>query len=149
MSKFLKLFAIALMLTSCNAKDDNLSEMIITTSDGDVVYQVETATTKEEMAQGLMDRKELRADSGMVFHLDGAKDIAMWMKDTYVALDMLFVNQEGKIIWIYENAEPLSTNLIQPAMSEPLSVVVEINAGDVQKHNIKIGDTLKHFLIEK
>ena len=59
------------------------------------------------------------------------------------------INPEGKIVWIYQNAEPLSTNLVRPLIKEPISAVVELNGGDVQKHNIKIGDTIKHKLIKK
>ena len=149
MLKLLKIFIITLMMTSCGQKDDKLSELIVATDNGPVVYKVESAVTKEEMSQGLMDRKELKTDSGMIFNLNGAKGIAMWMKDTYIALDMLFVNQDGKIVWIYENAEPLSTRLIKPQTDELLSAVVEINAGEVKKNGIMVGDLVKHELIQK
>ncbi|MBQ2811250.1 MAG: DUF192 domain-containing protein [Alphaproteobacteria bacterium] len=148
MSKFFKCFAMLVFLAGCEAKDENLSQMVITTADGDVIYMVETANTQEEMSQGLMNRKQLRADSGMIFDINGAQGISMWMKDTYIPLDMLFVNQKGEIVWIYGNATPLSTTLIKPDVTEPLAAVIEINAGDVQKHNIKVGDTVKHEVIK-
>lgn len=145
----LNLFAVALILFGCNQKNDNLSKLVINTTKGEVVYYVESAITKEEKTQGLMNRKELRADSGMIFDISPDEGIAIWMKDTYIPLDVLFVNPEGKIVWIYQNAEPLSTNLVRPLIKEPISAVVELNGGDVQKHNIKIGDTIKHKLIKK
>ena len=149
MMNIIKIFAITLMLFACGKKDDNLSELNIITSNGSITYHVETAVTKEEMSKGLMDRKQLRKDSGMLFDINGATKIALWMKDTYIPLDMLFVNKQGEIIWIYKNAEPLSTTFIQPPMDEPIEAVLEINAGDVEKHKIEVGDKIKHDLIGK
>ncbi len=146
-SKCIKLFAVILLLTACGKKDDKLTELVFVTSDGSITYQIETALTKEEMSQGLMNRETLAENSGMLFVLHGQNEIAMWMKDTYIPLDMVFVNQEGKIIWIYKNAEPLSTHLIRPQITESLSAVIEINAGDVDKYGIKVGDTVQHKLI--
>lgn len=149
MSKFVKLFTVALLLTACSKKDDKLSELVFMTSDGPVTYQVETAVTKDEMSRGLMERKSLAENSGMLFALQGQQEIAMWMQDTYIPLDMVFVNQDGKIVWIYQNAEPMSTRLIRPQTQEPLSAVIEINAGDVEKNGIKVGDTVQHELLKK
>ena len=149
MSKFVKLFAVALLLTACSKKDNKLSELVFMTSDGPVTYQVETAVTKDEMSRGLMERKSLAENSGMLFALQGQQEIAMWMQDTYIPLDMVFVNQDGKIVWIYQNAEPMSTRLIRPQTTEPLSAVIEINAGDVEKNGIKVGDTVQHELLKK
>lgn len=148
-SKVIKLFAITLLIVSCGNKNEGLSEVVVETSTGPVTYYVETALTKEQMSEGLMNRKELRADSGMIFILQGQQDIAMWMKDTYIPLDILFLNQQGKIIAVYENAEPLSTTLIRPEITEPLGAVIELNGGDIAKNNIKIGDRVKNELIGK
>lgn len=149
MFKFLKLCVLAVLVSACSPKDENLSKMVVKTQNGDVVYMVESATTKEQMSKGLMDRKELRADSGMIFDVQGTEEIAMWMKDTYIPLDILFVNKDGKIISFYKNAEPLSTKLIKPQVNEPLAAVIEINGGDIEKNNISIGDTVRHELINK
>ena len=89
-----------MMLVSCGKKDDNLSPLVIETKNGTVTYKVEKAATKEEMAKGLMDRKELKADSGMIFNVGGVKEVAMWMKDTYIPLDIMFINARGHIVWI-------------------------------------------------
>lgn len=141
---FLRLVSLAaalVLLSACNEKKD-LTPLTITTENGEVVYEVETAVTREEMAQGLMDRKSLAENSGMIFNIGGETQMAMWMKDTYIPLDMIFVNQEGEIIWIFENAEPLSTTFIRPVVSEPIWKVIELNAGQVEKHGIKIGDRI-------
>lgn len=147
-SKMLKVCVLAVLLTACSPKDNKLSELTINTENGPVTYQVETAATKEEMSRGLMNRQQLAADSGMIFDLQGQQQIAMWMKDTLIPLDMLFVNQNGKIIWIFENAVPMSTTLIKPQVNEPMSAVIELNGGDVAKNQIKIGDTVKHQIIK-
>ena len=120
-------------------------ELTIVDNNGTVkaVYQLEFARTRDEMSKGLMNRESLDADSGMLFDLRQVKaQTAMWMKDTHIALDMLFIDPEGMIFWIYENAEPESTKLIIPPYYA--ASVLEINGGDVQKHNIKIGDNIKH-----
>ena len=148
MSKFLKICAIALLITACNSQDSNLSKMVVKTQKGDVVYMVESAVTREQMTEGLMNRKELRADSGMIFDVQGTEEIAMWMKDTFIPLDIIFVNPNGKIIWLKENAEPLSTTLIRPEVDEPMAAVIEVNGGDIKKHNIKLGDIVVHELIK-
>ena len=71
------------------------------------------------------------------------------MKDTYIPLDMIFIGQNKRIIAVYKNAKPLSTELIRPRVSEPLSAVVELNGGDIDKHNIKIGDKIDNDMIQQ
>lgn len=143
-ANFVKMVAVVSVLAGCDFFNSKLSEMVVETENGPVVYHVETAATKQELSDGLMNRKELAADSGMIFVLDGQTHISMWMKDTLIPLDMLFINKDGEIVWIYENALPQSTVLIQPRNNEPLYAVVEINAGDVKKHSITVGDKIKH-----
>ena len=108
MSKILKLFMMLLLTAACSPKD-NREELTIIDSDGNKnVYKVELAQTKEELSTGLMNRTALDADSGMVFDLSDFNNVptAMWMKDTKIALDMLFIDRDGMIYWIFENAEP-------------------------------------------
>ena len=70
----------------------------------------------------------------------------MWMKDTKLSLDMLFLTKEGVVYWIKENAQPYSEELIVAPF--PAAAVLEINAGDVAKHQIKIGQRVKHPLFK-
>lgn len=149
MSKIAKLFAVLLLLSACGEENSNLTKMVIHTSDGDVTYHLEKAITKDQLQHGLMERKELKSDSGMLFLLQGQNEIAMWMKDTYIPLDMIFIGQNKRIIAVYKNAKPLSTELIRPRVSEPLSAVVELNGGDIDKHNIKIGDKIDNDMIQQ
>lgn len=143
MSKFLKI-ALMVMLAAACSKFDKRSDVSIVNGDTEkAAYKVELAQTDDEMRTGLMNREKLDENSGMLFNL-GKFNVptAMWMKDTKIALDMLFIDKDGTVFWIYENAEPESTKLIVAPF--PAFAVLEINAGDVKKHNIKIGDTVKH-----
>ena len=143
-----KIFKIAMMLLTIVAcsKFDKRDDLTISDINGEkVAYKVELAQTKEEMSTGLMNREKLDENSGMLFALGslGANSrSAMWMKDTKISLDMLFIDSEGMIFWIYENAEPESEKLIVPPY--PAYSVLEVNGGDVKKHGIKIGDMVKH-----
>ena len=143
-----KIFKIAMMLLAVVAcsKFDKRDDLTITDINGEkAAYKVELAQTKEEMSTGLMNREDLDENSGMLFALGslGANSrSAMWMKDTKISLDMLFIDEEGMIFWIYENAEPESEKLIIPPY--PAYSVLEVNAGDVKKHGIKIGDMVRH-----
>ena len=144
MSKFLKLFLALIVVAGCSPKE-NSGNLTISTENGDVRYNVEEAQTPEELEKGLMNRDSLAADSGMIFNLaDVENQVAMWMKDTKIPLDMLFVNSNGRIFFIEENATPMSEELI--IAPEPALAVIELNAGDVKKHGIKIGDTTEKLL---
>ena len=142
MTKFVKLFLAVLLVASCSKESDNTPNLTIITESGPVSYIVENAQTTAELEKGLMFRENLAPDAGMIFDLSKVEQAVMWMKNTKIPLDMLFIDQDGVISWIYENAEPESTNFIIPPF--PATAVVEINAGDVQKNNIKIGDIVKH-----
>ena len=143
MRNFIKLALVVVLFAACSklVKKDDLA---VVGQDGEkVAYKVELAVTKSEMEKGLMNRQSLDANSGMLFDLRAVKSrVSMWMKDTQIALDMLFIDQDGSIFWIYENAEPMSTTLILPPFVP--AAVLEINAGDVKKYNIKVGDVVRH-----
>lgn len=147
MLKYLNVFLIALLVVSCSKKDENnaLENLSIKTSNGEIAYKVEVAEEPQELMTGLMNRDILAADNGMIFSIDPAREVSMWMKDTKIPLDMLFVTPDGKIVWIAENAAPMSENQI--TNPTPVRAVIEINGGDVKKHNIKIGDSVsfKYF----
>lgn len=143
MLKYLNVFLIALLVVSCSKKDEKkgLEDLSINTANGAIVYKIEVAEEPQELMTGLMNRESLAADGGMIFSINPARTVSMWMKDTKISLDMLFVTPDGKIVWIAENAEPMSENQINTPT--PVRAVIEINAGDAKKHNIKIGDTVK------
>lgn len=143
MLKIFKLFLALIVIAGCS-QEGNLT---IKTQKGDVTYNVEEAKSTPELEKGLMGREKLAANSGMIFDLSHVSNqVAMWMKDTKIPLDMLFVNANGKIFFIYENATPMSEELI--IAPEPAMFVIELNAGDVKKHGIQVGDFIKHHFLD-
>lgn len=148
MPKFMKI-AIMLLLVAACSKFDKRDDLSIVNGDNEkATFKVELAQTKDEMRQGLMNRENLDANSGMLFDLSHVDvQTAMWMKNTKIALDMLFIDKEGTVFWIYENAEPESTKLI--VSPYPAYAVLEINAGEVKKFNIQIGDEVQHEWFQK
>jgi uncharacterized protein len=116
----------------------------IATKNGVQVFSVELATTEEEKQTGLMYRKELADGKGMLFDFSPEQEVSMWMKNTYISLDMIFIRADGRILRIAENTEPLSTKIIP---SRGLAkAVLEVPAGTAQKYGIKPGDRVAHPL---
>lgn len=116
----------------------------IVTKTGVHVFSVEMATTEEEKTTGLMYRKELAEGKGMLFDFSPEQEVSMWMKNTYVPLDMIFIRADGRILRIAENTEPLSTKIIS---SRGLAKgVLEVIAGTAQKYGIAPGDRVAHPL---
>jgi uncharacterized protein len=104
-------------------------------------FTVELALTSSQRAQGLMNRREMAPDRGMLFSFGETRQVLMWMKNTYLPLDMLFVDKTGEIRTIRENAEPLSEAIIDSQV--PVAFVVELNGGTVRARGIRPGDTVE------
>jgi hypothetical protein len=101
-------------------------------------FQAWRAETPEEREQGLMFVKSMGADEAMIFVYEPAQYVVMWMKNTYLPLDMLFVDDHGCIITVKERAKPLTLDAI---WSEgKVVLVVELNAGIVAERGIRTGD---------
>ena len=94
------------------ARAASVQPLEIVTKSGVQVFSVEMATTEEEKQTGLMYRKELPDGKGMLFDFSPEQQISMWMKNTYISLDMIFIRADGRILRIAENTEPLSTKII-------------------------------------
>ncbi|WP_409363179.1 DUF192 domain-containing protein [Bradyrhizobium liaoningense] len=116
----------------------------IVTKNGVQVFSVEVATTEQEKQTGLMYRKELADGKGMLFDFNPEQEVSMWMKNTYVSLDMIFIRADGRILRIAENTEPLSTKII--SSQGPARAVLEVAAGTAQKYGIRPGDRVGHPL---
>ena len=114
MYKFAKLFLIALLLASCSGEPEPkpTTPLVIKTANGDIRFMVEVASTPEDLKTGLMHRTNLGFSSGMLFNIYPVRPTAMWMKNTKIPLDMLFVAPDSTISLIKENAEPMSEALI-------------------------------------
>lgn len=125
-----------------------LEKLIIVTSGGRQTFEVEQARTDEERARGLMFRRTIAPDYGMLFDF-GAKesDASMWMKNTYIPLDMLFIRADGTIRSIAENTVPFSTDII--ASGGPIKAVLEVQGGTARRLGLKPGDKVEHPLFGK
>jgi uncharacterized protein len=121
--------------------------LVISTSNGTVSFALEVADTDEERASGLMFRDDFPKNRAMLFNFGQTRAVSMWMKNTPLPLDMLFVDQSGLVVGVAENTTPFSLDVI----SAPQAVlyVLEINAGQAAANNIKTGDRLVHPLIKK
>src|SRR5438270_7588991 len=100
--------------------------------------------TPEENARGLMERTHLPHDRGMLFDFKQQQPVNMWMKNTYLPLDMVFIRADGTVARIAADAEPLSTRVIPSG--EPVLSVLELNAGTAAKLGIRAGDQVEHSL---
>jgi uncharacterized membrane protein (UPF0127 family) len=102
---------------------------------------IEVAVSQKEKERGLMFRKSMHEDQGMLFIFEKEGLRSMWMKNTYVSLDIVFVNGKREIITIYKNTVPLSTH---PMSSHKDAVyVVEVVAGFCDTYKINIGDRIR------
>lgn len=116
----------------------------IRTQSQDVHFKVQVAASPKQLAIGLMFRKNLPDRTGMLFNFFPARQAKMWMKNTVIPLDMLFIHRSGEIAWIEENTQPLSMDVkIAPV---PVAAVLEIAGGAVAQYGIKVGDTVLHPL---
>ncbi|WP_294642664.1 DUF192 domain-containing protein [uncultured Aureimonas sp.] len=115
------------------------------TSSGAHAIAVEVADTPQKREIGLMNRDSLAEDTGMLFDFHEDREVSMWMKNTLIPLDMLFVDKTGTIVRIARNAKPHSLETIPSG--KPVRYVLEINGGAAAGYGAKTGDKLEHPLI--
>ena len=114
------------------------SKMTVATANGAHKFSIELATTEAQMEQGLMFRHYLAPDAGMLFDFKRPIVAQMWMKNTPIPLDMLFLDAGGKIVDVHERAVPYSLDVI--ASKAPARFVIELNGGTVARLGISVGD---------
>jgi uncharacterized membrane protein (UPF0127 family) len=110
----------------------------IASKSGVHVFSVELAVTDEERERGLMFRKQLPEGQGMLFDFKREQEVSMWMENTYVPLDMIFIRKDGRILRIAENTEPLSRAII--SSRGQVLAVLEVLGGTANKLGIAAGD---------
>jgi uncharacterized protein len=120
------------------ASSAELQTLEIASKTGVHAFQVEMAITPEEKERGLMFRRELPEGHGMLFDFFVDQDVAFWMKNTYIPLDMIFIRSDGRILRIAENAQPLSERNIPSG--GPVRAVLEVIGGTARKMGIAPGD---------
>jgi len=122
--------------------DAALEQIEILTASGAHAFNVEVARTLRQRELGLMFRRSMPEDRGMLFFFDAERPIAMWMKNTYIPLDMVFVSRSGVVTGVARGAKPLSEEIIPSG--RPAYAVVELNAGVADAIQLAVGDQVRH-----
>jgi uncharacterized protein len=117
----------------------SMGELTIKTAAGRYYpFSEELATNDAQRAHGLMFRKQMNADHGMLFDFGSPRRVSMWMENTVLALDMVFIQTDGTISHIHQNAVPYSRDIIDS--HGPVKYVLELNAGRTRALGIRVGD---------
>ncbi len=136
--------SLGLAVVALTPAKSGLEKLEIITSSGTHEFSVEVMRSGPQRERGLMFRRFLPQDRGMLFDFGGERSVMMWMKNTYLPLDMIFIGRTGKIVGLAENTEPLSEKTIPSGA--PARGVLEVNAGTAQRIGLKIGDSVRHPL---
>ncbi len=139
--------AVLIPALRATASAMSVEPMEISTKTGVVVLEVEVAETDAERTTGLMYRKSLPDHHGMLFDFKVDQPVYMWMKNTYIPLDMLFIRADGTIARIAAMTTPLSTQTI--SSGEPVRAVVEIAGGTAKTLGIAPGDRVAHRIFQQ
>lgn len=118
--------------------------LTITTASGAHRFAVEVMRTDEERERGLMYRRSLASDHGMLFAFGSEQSVMMWMKNTYIPLDMIFTDKTGRVVSIIADTTPLSEQILSSGV--PVYSVLEVKAGTAANIGLKIGDNVKNEL---
>lgn len=141
------LATVAMLLFLCAAlgapvNASGLEPLRVVTATGAHDFQVEIAADDRAREIGLMNRRYMPPDHGMLFEFDDEAPQTFWMKNTYIPLDMIFISRSGIVTNVVANAEPLSETTIPSG--GPCAAVLELNGGAAAKIGLKVGDRIKH-----
>ena len=141
-SLFRSFIVLSLVFAILEAAGGAAAGVVTATRDGRQIaaIPVEIAVSDEERGRGLMGRTELASGTGMWFDFGEARRVRMWMKNTLIPLDMVFVARSGHIVFIARDVQPRSRKLIGP--DSKVLYVLELNAGDAQRLDLHKGDQL-------
>ena len=139
---FLAFFVSLAALSGAFAEDGVFEPLSITTASGKHDFQVEVMRTDDEQQRGMMFRRSLGDDKGMLFPFPSERIATFWMENTYVPLDMIFIKSDGSIQRIEKSAEPLSTQTV--SSGAPVLAVLEVIGGLSDKLGIKPGDKVDY-----
>lgn len=104
-------------------------------------FEVEWALTAEQRARGLMERSSLAADAGMLFDFGETRMVTMWMANTPLSLDMVFIDDEGRVVRVAERTVPYSESIV--SSGEPVHYVLEIRGGRAAEVGLVPGARLR------
>jgi uncharacterized protein len=119
-----------------------LEPVVIETSEGRFTFQTEIADTPELRQRGLMFRQRLPEDRAMLFDWHRVAPVSMWMRNTYVSLDMIFIAADGRVVKVAEATVPFSEDII--SSGEPVAAVLEVVAGTAKRIGLEPGDRVHH-----
>jgi uncharacterized protein len=140
---FSRVLSLALIVLVWLSTPGIASERLqIITASGTHEFQVEIANDDASRERGLMYRRYMPADRGMLFEFEREAPVSFWMKNTYIPLDMIFISRGGVVTNVVANAEPLSERVIPSG--PPCAAVLELNGGAAAAIGLKIGDRVRH-----
>jgi uncharacterized membrane protein (UPF0127 family) len=119
----------------------------IVTSTGPHRLRVEVARTQMERERGLMFRTSLPEDGGMLFDFHEERPVSMWMRNTPLSLDMIFVGRDGRVVSLALGAEPYSERII--SSGAPALAVIEVSAGVANRLSVAVGDEVRHAIFRR
>ena len=125
-----------------NAQISKLEPITLESADSVTMLTAEIADTDELRTRGLMFRHFLPEDKAMLFDYETPRPVAMWMKNTNISLDMLFIRQDGTIAAIAQDTVPQSLDTI--SVQEPVRGVLELAAGTVRRLGLRVNDKVYH-----
>ncbi|MBV6657290.1 MAG: DUF192 domain-containing protein [Devosiaceae bacterium] len=143
-SPFAALVAVALLCLGAlsPALAFESSSLTVETETGSHEFSLEIARTPQEQAQGLMHRRTMADDHGMLFPFERAREASFWMLNTYISLDMIFIADDGIVHRIERGTEPLSRRSV-PSRG-PVIAVLEFVAGTADRIGLQPGDRVLH-----
>lgn len=122
-------------------------ELVLVTESGRHPISLELADTEEKKQVGLMFRTELADDHGMLFVYESPREITMWMRNTYISLDMIFIGEDGRVVSVARETEPMSEEIISSRV--PALGVLEMKAGSANRYEVKPGSEVVHPIFGK
>jgi hypothetical protein len=135
---------VTLPLAASRAPAAEQGTLEIATKSGVRTFAVDLAVTDEDRAKGLMFRKKVPEGYGMLFDFKQEQQVSMWMKNTYVSLDMIFIKNDGRIARIADSTKVESEDIIPSG--QPVRAVLEVVAGTAKKYGIAPGDKVAYPL---
>ncbi len=120
--------------------------LTLVTASGEHVIEIEIAETMADKARGLMFRTQLADGKGMLFPYDKPDEVHMWMKNTYIPLDMVFIRADGRVHRIEARTEPMSERII--ASRGAVTAVLELAGGAAARLGLTPGDLVRHKIFE-
>jgi uncharacterized membrane protein (UPF0127 family) len=140
-------FVLSLVFGALQSHAADRSVLEIASKSGVHIFSVEVVDDDAARAKGLMFRRSLPEGTGMLFDFKTEQDVAFWMQNTYIPLDMVFIRADGRILRIAENTEPMSTKQV-PSGGKVLAVL-EVIAGTTRKLGIVAGDRVAHPIFSR